>query len=342
MTLKKTYDGYEISMKSYIEETSNFYGVTLKETVNPAKLNFFDVKNGGNKLSGKNKAVFHSVVAKLLYLGKRGRPDILLAVQFWCTRVQDPTEDDKLKLERVLGYLLMTKNKTRTFDRSNFDRVTTYIDASFGMHQDGKSQSGCLVMLGNTLVHEACRKQKIVTKNSTEAELVALSDYHLEGELIEEFLLELSNMMDEELITNVHLVYQDNTSTITLVKNGGGKARSKYMKVWQEYMKERIMTGELEIEHVKTSKMLADILTKPLGGEQYHNLVNQILGYFPYLNNRGAKKNMVQNTTSVTDVSESLRQMTCSNHENRRKHKEEPRSAPFNREPIKKYRVESI
>jgi len=34
-------------------------------------------------------------------------------------------------------------------------------------------------MLGNTLVHESCRKQQIVTKNSTEAELVALvRQYH--------------------------------------------------------------------------------------------------------------------------------------------------------------------
>jgi hypothetical protein len=44
------------------------------------------------------------------------------------------------------------------------------------MQEDGKSQSGCLVMLGNTLVHEACQKQKIITNNSTKAELVALSD----------------------------------------------------------------------------------------------------------------------------------------------------------------------
>jgi hypothetical protein len=205
MTLKKIDNGYETSMKSYIKEIISFYGGTKRETINPAKLNLFEVTKSENKLNAKMKALFHSIVAKLLYLGKRGRPDILLAVQFLCTRVQSPTDDDKRKFERVLGYLATTKSKTRVFDKSNFERVTTYIDASFGIHEDGKSQSGCLVMLGNTLVHQACRKQKIITKNSTEAELVALSDYHLEGELIEEFLLELSTLMEEELITNVHL-----------------------------------------------------------------------------------------------------------------------------------------
>jgi len=90
--------------------------------------------------------------------------------------------DDEKKLERVLGYLSMTKHWMRVFDDSPFTWVETYIDASFAVHQDGKSQSACMVMLGNTLVHEACGKQKLVAKSSTEAELVALLDYLAEGE----------------------------------------------------------------------------------------------------------------------------------------------------------------
>jgi hypothetical protein len=31
-------------------------------------------------------------------------------------------------------------------------------------------------------VHEACKNQKIITRNTTEAELVALSDYMREGQ----------------------------------------------------------------------------------------------------------------------------------------------------------------
>jgi hypothetical protein len=180
----------------------------LRKALIQQKLNLFMVNKESEKLNQKGRAEFYTVVAKLLYQGKRARPNILLAVQFFCTRVQSPTKDDKRKLERVVGYLMMTKNKARVFDRSTFERVTTYIDASSATHEDGKSQSGCFVMLGNTLVHEACQKQKIVTKNSTEAELVALSDYYQEGELVEDFLFELGSMMKEDLVTNVHLVLQ--------------------------------------------------------------------------------------------------------------------------------------
>jgi hypothetical protein len=174
-----------------------------------------------------------------------------------------------------------------------FERVETYIDASFTMHEDGKSQSGCMTFLGNTLVHEGCRKQKLITKNSTEVELVALAHYVLEGELIKDFLMDLGHLMSDDLVTNVHHVYQDNTSTITIVKTGGGKARSKCTRVRQEYIKEHLDTGELDISYVKTADMLADMLTKPLGGELSHNIVKKVLGMC--LNNRGAKKNTSKN-----------------------------------------------
>ncbi len=90
------------------------------------------------------------------------------------------------------------------------------------------------------MVHEACQKQKIITKSSTKAELVALSDYIPEGELLEDFLMDLGNMMGEDLITDVHKVFQDNQPTITLVESGGGKLHSKYMIVRREYMKDII------------------------------------------------------------------------------------------------------
>jgi hypothetical protein len=149
-------------------------------------------------------------------------------------------------------------------------------------------------MLGNTLVHKVCKKQKIVTKNSTEAELVALADLLLEGELVEHFIMELGYLIEEDLVTDVHLIHQDNKSTITVVTTGVGKPRTKYMQVREEYVKERLKTGEVVIKHVNTKGMLADLLTKPLGGELYHTLTQRILGghHYKCLSNRGAKEKL--------------------------------------------------
>jgi hypothetical protein len=65
-----------------------------------------------------------------------------------------------------------------------------------------------------------------VAKSSTEAELVALSDYILGGEMVEELLMDIEKLMDEDLVTNVHKVYQDNMSTVSLMRNGGGQPHS--------------------------------------------------------------------------------------------------------------------
>ena len=75
------------------------------------------------------------------------------------------------------------------------------------MHSDEKGQSTCLVMLGNTLVHVACKKQKIVTKHLTESELVALADFLLEGELVGEFIMEMGTLMDDDFITQMFTWY---------------------------------------------------------------------------------------------------------------------------------------
>jgi len=146
MTIIKTNEGFEICMQSYIKEILKLYEKKAKDYVTPTKKsNLFKVD--GNVEPIAEKAKFHSMVAKLLYLRKRGWPEILLPVQYLCTRVKGPTTDDVRNLERVFGYLQLTRYWTKVFDRSKIRRVTTFIDVSFATHPDGKSQSGYAVWL---------------------------------------------------------------------------------------------------------------------------------------------------------------------------------------------------
>ncbi len=69
----------------------------MKKCVSPAKGVLFEAIN--NDAPEKDKTKFHTMVAKLLYLGKRGRPDILLPVQYLCTKVKQPTKGDVRKIE---------------------------------------------------------------------------------------------------------------------------------------------------------------------------------------------------------------------------------------------------
>ena len=89
------------------------------------------------------------------------------------------------------------------------------------------------------------------------------------------------------------VVFQDNISNISLVTKGGGKYRSKYMRVRQALVKEQHDNGCIKLEYLPTGKMLADVLTKPLQGELFRYLTCCIAGS-GYSCHRGAKKNTAQ------------------------------------------------
>jgi hypothetical protein len=173
------------------------------------------------------------------------------------------------------------------------------------------------------LVHEACRKQRIVTKNSTEAELVALSDYIDEGTLLEDFIMELRTLFDEDFVDTPQVVFQDNKSTIELVEKGGGKPRTKYMKVRSAYMTERLSTVEVSIRYTHTSRMVADVLTKPLQGEAFHRFAQIVLGRLYAERNRGAKGTTLQDgEVAVRTMAEAMSALNCAQPQSRKKRKE--------------------
>jgi hypothetical protein len=76
------------------------------------------------------------VTAKLLYLAKRARPDILTMVCFLCTRVQEGTDEDRKKLYRVLGYLKGISNTCLRLKPNGILKVEALIDAAFAGHPD--------------------------------------------------------------------------------------------------------------------------------------------------------------------------------------------------------------
>jgi hypothetical protein len=260
-----------ISMKQFIEELLDLHG-EVRMRITPATNQLFE-SDEEKKLNDEEKGKFHTMVAKLLYLSKRTRSDIALPVIYLCTRVKSPTEEDKRKLDRVMGYLKMTKSRELVLTCKGAWRVTGFIDAAFGCHLDGKSHSGGVICVGGACILVISRKQKIVTKDSTEAELVALSDLITAVEKCEEFMVS-QGMCDMEL----PVVFQDNTSTISLVTKGGGKPRTKHMRVRQQLVKEKFDHKEIDIQYVKTREMLADVLTKPLGGELFRWMTGEIMG----------------------------------------------------------------
>ena len=75
--------------KAAVEHDDGFKTVVRKSSgkATAAPSNLFVVDEEAMKLSAPLKAAFHNVVAKALYVAKRARPDIAVAISFLTTRV---------------------------------------------------------------------------------------------------------------------------------------------------------------------------------------------------------------------------------------------------------------
>jgi hypothetical protein len=274
MTLKfnRSNKTVEFDMKKYVKELLEEYEVTGAANT-PAANHLFEVSEDAELLQKKDAELFHTIVAKLLYLCKRARPDITTAVIFLTGRVREPTIEDEKKLIRVLQYLKGTPNIVLTLGIDDSKKVKSYIDASFGVHQKKVSQTGTFITLGRGAVYTKAGKQGLNTKSSTEAELVGVSDMIGQAIWTKNFLT-----IQETKIDQVTL-YQDNESTIALIKNGQSNSiGTRHIDLRYFFVKNRIESGEVTLEHMPATEMVADIFTKPLQGELFVKFRDRVQG----------------------------------------------------------------
>ena len=66
------------------------------------------------------------------------------------------------------------------------------------------------------------------------------------------------------------IIYQDNQSCMALVERGrSGAERTRHIQIRYFWVKERVVTGEVRVEYLRSEDMYANVLTKPLQGSQF-------------------------------------------------------------------------
>ena len=205
-------------------------------------------------LDEDRKEIFHSVVAKLLYITKRARPDIEPSVAFLCTRVSRSSESDWLKLKRVLGFLQNSIDDVRVIGANSLQEVYTWVDASYGVHDiDMRSHTGGCMSLGTGMIHQKSSKQKINTKSSTESELVATSEYVPYNVWLRNFLEEQGYKLSDNVL------FQDNESSIKMENNGRRSCtgNSRHIHIRYFFIKDLIDKKRIRVVYCPTLRMVA-------------------------------------------------------------------------------------
>ena len=276
LTFDYSEDGcVKIGAASYIEEAvEDFPEEVSGKSRTPAARHIFEVDPEGVRLDEDRRKVFHSTFAKLLWVGRKARPDTLVALSFLGKRTECADEDDWKKLKRLLCYLKGTIDLRLTLSVESMNVVKWYADSSFAVHGDMKSHSGTFATLGKGAIYATSGAQKLNTTSSTECEVVAAAGVLPQALWTASFLKHQGYDVDKTVL------HQDNKAAILLQENGvlsRGK-KSRHVDIKYFFIKDRIEKGDIEIEFCGTDDMIADYMTKPLQGQLFYKFREAIMG----------------------------------------------------------------
>ncbi|XP_020222461.1 uncharacterized protein LOC109804946 [Cajanus cajan] len=116
-----------------------------------------------------------SIVGALQYLTIT-RPDIVYTVNKLCQFMHNPLDVHWKETKRLLWYLKGTLHHGLHYKKTTDTEIYAYCDSDWASDQDDlRSTSGNCVYLGSNIVSWMAKKQKVVSRSSTEAEFRSMA-----------------------------------------------------------------------------------------------------------------------------------------------------------------------
>ncbi|KAL2333662.1 hypothetical protein Fmac_014875 [Flemingia macrophylla] len=223
----------------------------------------------GEKL--QNPAMFRQAIGALQYLTNT-RPDIGFSVNKLSQFMSSPTIDHWQGIKRILRYLQGTIHYFLHIKPSTDLDLTGFSDVDWATSvNDRKSMAGQCVFLGETLVSWSSKKQKVVSRSSTESEYRALAD--LAAEIA--WTRSLLNELKLPLLRKPTL-WCDNLSAKALASNPVMHARSKHIEIDVHYIRDQVLQNKIVIAYVPSTDQVADCLTKALTHTRFNQLRDKL------------------------------------------------------------------
>jgi len=248
-----------LDQRDYIESLARKYGIIDSNCYHTPMEQNLKLEPAQSE---KNDVKFRNLIGALLYISTGTRLDISYSVNY-LSRFQNCCEETHFKYAlRVLKYLYFTRNIKLTYQRNiNKDMIDCYVDADWaGDAMDRKSTTGYVIRMYGNVVYWKTRKQGSVTKSSTHAEYVALSESVSEIKVIVNLLKDF-----QANVTRPINIYEDNSGAMAIAKFGNLTKNSKHIEVHYHFVHECVEEGLINIVKIESENNIADILTKSLG-----------------------------------------------------------------------------
>jgi hypothetical protein len=249
----------------------------IKTYDSPASTDAFNVEEDSELLGEIDAKNFHSIVATMMYLAKRTKPEILTITSFLAGRVSKCTIQDWQKMVRIVGYIVKTQDDSLILAPKHLI-PEVYCDASHACHVDGRGQSGIIYTIGGSLFCAKSSKQVFVALSSTEAEAMALSFATPLIIWAREFMKELGITIDKP-----SFLYEDNQAVIHLIKRGSPTShKSRHFRTRFFHTKQLEDRGIITVAKIDTDINISDILTKCLDRKKFQTLAKLMLNSYSY------------------------------------------------------------
>jgi hypothetical protein len=177
------------------------------------------------------------------------------------------------RVDRIFKYLTKTYSYGLTFKKGPIELVC-FVDAAYNCYDDAKSHYGYCFSFG---VNDGCfygksKKAKVTALSSTEAEYVAICEAARDIIWIRRLLEEIGFKQE-----NPTLVYEDNMSCIDMVNGRTNHKASKHINPKFHYIRDQVLLKQINVKHISTEEMRADVLTKPLSKAMHDHLIMGLL-----------------------------------------------------------------
>jgi len=265
-----------LNQLGYILDFAERYNVSLTGPFPSTPMDYLPDKASKNNtlLDQRGVTDYQSRVGTLLYLAIQSRPDILYAISILSSHTKAPTRDHLTAINRVLAYVVGTRNiGLRLYSHEGVKLIAT-IDASYACQPDFKSHSGCTLHIGkdSASLITISKKQKITADSSTSAEFIATHLIAKEIMWARNLLKSLGYPQEEPTV-----LFEDNMSTIAMIKNISNGKKTKHIEVRYNLIRELVEKMVIKMQHLSTKDMTSDMLTKPLAPGPFVHLRKKIL-----------------------------------------------------------------
>lgn len=209
---------------------------------------------------------YRELVGGLLYISQGTRPDISFAVNTLSIFNNNPGKAHWIAAKRVLRYLKATIDTKLQYSKDELSNFSAFCDADWASNiDDRRSCSGYVFLSQGGAISWCSRRQPTIALSTTEAEYMALSSTVQESSWLNQFEGQFNFGGERQPIR----IFCDNTSALDLAKTTGYSARTKHIDVRHHYLREHVESGQINLVHIPTEDMVADVLTKPLNSKKH-------------------------------------------------------------------------